>query len=264
VSDLRARLTHRSRAAQRDLRNLILGRRRSPKTVREDVAAMYLRGSGIEIGALNFPLRVPRGVRVRYVDYLPAETLREHHAHLLAAGRHLTLPDVVDDGERLAGFGDGELDFVIANHFIEHAEDPIATLGAHLRVLRPGGVLYMAVPDKRRSFDVDRPVTSLEHLVTDHVEGPQTSRTAHYEEWARLVDRVADDEVARHAADLATRRFSIHFHVWTPRAYAEMLTYCQDAGFPLELELLQRNEHEFLTVLRKTSGVAPQLCGRPV
>jgi SAM-dependent methyltransferase len=256
--DLRAKLTHRSRTARREVRDRILGSDRDPKTFREDVALAYLRGSGIEIGALNFRLRVPRGVTVRYVDYLPADTLRDHHAHLIAAGQQLTFPDVVDDGERLERFADGELDFVIANHFIEHAEDPIATLQTHVRVLRPGGIIYMAVPDKRRSFDVGRPVTTLEHLVTDHVEGPQTSRAAHYEEWARLVDRVPEDRVADHAADLATRRFSIHFHVWTPAAYVEMISYCQGAGLAVELELLQRNEHEFLTVLRKTSRAPPK------
>ena len=36
----------------------------------EHAAAVYLKGSGIEIGALNLPLRVPPSARVRYVDYL--------------------------------------------------------------------------------------------------------------------------------------------------------------------------------------------------
>jgi hypothetical protein len=35
---------------------------------------------------------------------------------------------VVDDGTRLASFADGSLDFVIANHMLEHFEDPIAAL----------------------------------------------------------------------------------------------------------------------------------------
>lgn len=50
-----------------------------PKTAREDVAVAYLRGEGIEIGALDHPLRIPRGARVRYVDYLDLDDLDEAH-----------------------------------------------------------------------------------------------------------------------------------------------------------------------------------------
>jgi SAM-dependent methyltransferase len=221
---------------------------------REHAAAVYLTGSGIEIGALNLPLRVPPSARVRYVDYLPIETLREHHAHLIYTGQPLVAPDVVDDGERLESFPDKSLDFVIANHFIEHTEDPIRTLSAHLRVLRAGGILFMAVPDKRKTFDVDRPVTPLEHLVRDHTEGPENSHDAHYVEWASLVDKVPSDQVQRHANDLAERRFSIHFHTWTPGSYLQMLLHCQDTGMPIEIELMQQNDVEFLTVLRKTAA----------
>lgn len=221
---------------------------------REHAAAIYLKGSGIEIGALNLPLRVPPSTRVRYVDYLPIETLRQHHAHLLAEGQPLMTPDVVDDGERLGKFDDESLDFVIANHFIEHAEDPIRTLGAHLRVLRPGGILFMAVPDKRKTFDSARPVTSLEHLVRDHTEGPAISRDAHYIEWATLVANKPSDEIHSYANQLAEQGFSIHFHTWTPESYLRMLLHCQDDGMPIEIELLQQNEVEFLTVLRKTAG----------
>lgn len=219
--------------------------------MREDVARTYLRGVGIEIGALNLPLRVPPAVHVTYVDYLPIETLRVHHAHLLAAGSTLVAPDVVDDGERLESFADGSLDFVIANHFVEHSEDPIGTLAAHLRVVRPGGRLFMAVPDKRWTFDVDRPVTPLEHLVKDHADGPEGSREDHYREWARFVDKVPSEDVERHARDIARRRFSIHFHVFTPNSYVEMLAHCMASGLPMELEHFQQNESEFITVVRK-------------
>jgi SAM-dependent methyltransferase len=172
---------------------------------------------------------------------------------LLADGQELAAPDVVDDGERLESFVDQSLDFVVANHFIEHSEDPIGTLAAHLRVLRPGGVLFYAVPDKRWTFDVRRQVTALDHVIRDHQEGPEWSRHEHYLEWARFVDEVADADVERHAADVAARRFSIHFHVWTPPAYLEMLLYCQSSGLPFELELFQQNEGEFITLLRRRS-----------
>jgi SAM-dependent methyltransferase len=240
------------RGVKRRLRDLFFAFPPNRITAREDVARMWLEGSGIEIGALNTPLRVPPSVHVRYVDYLPIEELRQHHAHLLAVGSDLVAPDVVDDGERLSTFADESQDFVIANHFMEHSEDPIGTLAAHLRVIRPGGMLFHAVPDARRTFDWQRPVTPVEHLVRDHEEGPEASRQDHYREWAALVDKVAPEEVERHAAEIAARRFSIHFHVWTPAAYLEFLLHCQAVGLPLDLVFFRENDVELIAVMRRT------------
>jgi SAM-dependent methyltransferase len=219
--------------------------------LRDEVAARYVRGLGIEVGALHVPLKLPRRATVRYVDFLPIETLREHHAHLEDEGYTLTAPDIVDNGERLESFAAASLDFVVANHFIEHTEDPIGTLRNHLRVLRPGGILFMVVPDKRGTFDQPRDLTQLEHLIRDNVEGPEWSRDEHYREWARHVDQKQGAEVEDHAQHLAASRFSIHFHVWTPSAYLAMLLYCQQLGMPFEIELIQGNGPEFITVLRK-------------
>ncbi len=40
---------------------------------------MYLQEEGIEIGGLHNPLEVPLGVRVRYVDRLPVDRLRQEY-----------------------------------------------------------------------------------------------------------------------------------------------------------------------------------------
>jgi SAM-dependent methyltransferase len=262
-------LIRRSAAVGRKVRQRVLGPNRvadgqtpSPDTppnpsrvdVRRNIARHYLRGSGIEIGALNLPLATPSWVNVRYVDYLPIETLREHHVHLLQAGETLVAPDVVDDGEKLETFPDESLDFVIANHFIEHSEDPIRTLASHLRVIRPGGILFLGVPDKRHTFDHLRPVTPLEHLIRDHEQGPQVSRRAHYLEWSRLVDKIPADQVEAHASEQEARRFSIHFHVFTPDAFLQLLLHCRATGLPIEVELFRQNEVEFIVVLRKSAG----------
>src|SRR5437868_3415445 len=83
---------------------------------RADVARVYLRGQGIEIGALHRPLRVPRKARVSYLDRLPRADLYRQYPTL--AGHHFVPVDIVDDAERLARVADGSQDFVIANHFL--------------------------------------------------------------------------------------------------------------------------------------------------
>ncbi len=233
--------------AKRAVRRFAIAEERRHAGVRRRLADQYLAGSGLEIGALHMPLRVPRGASVRYVDRCGIVELRRHYPELDDVD--LVSPDVIDDGETLATVADASVDFVIANHMIEHCEDPIGTLSSHLRVLRPGGVLYMAVPDCRRTFDRDRPITPLAHLERDHEAGPAVSRRTHYEEWARFVDRVSDDDVSRRAEELDRRNYSIHFHVWTPAAFLELLCRCRSAfALPLEVEAVERNDHEFIVV----------------
>jgi predicted SAM-dependent methyltransferase len=219
-------------------------------SARMRIAKRYLSGDGIEIGALHNPLPMPRAARVRYVDRFPVAELRSHYPEL--EHEPLVEVDVLDDGERLATIADSSLDFVVANHFLEHTQDPVGTLVNALRVLRPGGVFYLAVPDKRHTFDSDRPVTEFEHVLRDFDEGPEVSRREHFEEWARLVDRVPEDDVHRRAAQLMEQDYSIHFHVWTQREALELLTTSRERlDLDFEIELMERIEYEVVFVLRK-------------
>ncbi|HXR28587.1 MAG TPA: methyltransferase domain-containing protein [Solirubrobacteraceae bacterium] len=223
---------------------------------RRRLARRYLRGEGLEVGALHAPLWMPAGARVRYVDRMDVRALREHYPEL--ASEELVAVDVIDDGERLGTQADASADFIIANHFIEHTEDPLGTLASHLRVLRPGGILYLAVPDRRRTFDSARQATPLAHLLADHSEGPARSRRAHQEEWARLVDKVPETEVPARVAALEEADYSIHYHVWAPWEFREMLDHAREVGqLPFTIEAVQPNEHEFIVILRRTPVPGP-------
>ena len=119
----------------------------------------HLRGHGLEIGALHTPFNVPRGVEVKYVDRLDADELRRHYPEL--ADEHFVRVDIVDDAETLATVAEASQDFVIASHVLEHCENPIGAIRTWLRVLKPGGVILLIVPDKRFTFDKVRPMTTL-------------------------------------------------------------------------------------------------------
>jgi SAM-dependent methyltransferase len=224
----------------------------NPFEERRQLAASRLRGHGLEIGALHRPLPVPDGTVVRYVDRLDVAGLREQYPELV--GEPLVEVDILDDGERLDSVADGSQAFVIANHFLEHCEDPIGALGTLLRVTRPGGHVYLAVPDKRHTFDVRRPVTTIDHLRRDHTEGPAWSRAGHYEEYARLVDGIADEAAAReHARRLQERAYSIHFHVWTTADLLRFVLWAGDTfALPFELDLAVRNAEETILLLERT------------
>ncbi len=216
--------------------------------LREVLARSYLQGQGLEIGGLHNPLKVPRSVQVTYVDRLPVAELRRHYPEL--EGQPFVPVHVQDDGERLAKFADASQDFVIANHFLEHCQDPIGAMESFFRVLKPGGVLYLAVPDKRYTFDRDRPVTPIEHLIRDREEGPAWSKRQHFEEWTRLVNKVMDDaEAEEEITRLTALDYSIHYHVWTQVEFRELVLFMQ-RRLRFEVELFLKNGEEMIVVLR--------------
>lgn len=213
---------------------------------RASLAHTYLRGRGIEIGALHRPLPLSPGAVVQYVDRLPNAGLRKHYPEL--DSEKLVDVDIVDDGEILSLIPDASQDFVIANHLLEHCEDPIGACMAFFRVCKPCGIVYMAIPDKRHSFDRNRHVTPLSHLIEDHLFGPHQSREAHYREWVRLVENLSDPLQAQAQFDHLTRiGYRIHFHVWTQREMFELITYLQSTiAFEVMAFLAQDNECIFI------------------
>ena len=67
----------------------------------------------------------------------------------------------------------GSFDAMILSHVLEHSPDPIGLLKSAAVLLRDGGVLSLANPDKRYCFDALKPVTGLGEWIEAHVEGRQ-------------------------------------------------------------------------------------------
>jgi predicted SAM-dependent methyltransferase len=230
------------------VRDHVIARPGDHKDVREDVAAGFLRGEGLEVGALNFPLRLPRSARARYVDRQPYEDLVAAYGAMYP-DTAIVAPDVIDDGERLITFADASVDFIVANHMLEHTEDPVGTIAAHLRVVRPGGILFYALPDADHTpFDRDRQRTTVEHVLRDHREGPRSSRREHYREWVRLAERFSEEDIEARVDQLEAANANIHFHVWELRTFAALLA---ELELPFDVELLRQNHAEFLAILRR-------------
>lgn len=216
-------------------------------------AVTYLKGSGIEIGALHRPLVVPAGIEVKYLDRYNVEDLRKHYPEL--AELPLVEVDIVDDGETMKTVEKESQDFVIANHFIEHCQDPISTIKNMLRVIKPGGIIYMAIPDKRYTFDKKRPLTPFNHVLTDHEKGPEKSKRQHFEEWVSLVKDVPSAEVDTEAQKLIDEDYSIHFHVWDQANMRDFFAQLQQtAQLPIEIEMMIQNNEEVIFILRKTGA----------
>jgi SAM-dependent methyltransferase len=216
--------------------------------LREQLARKYLSGKGIEVGAMNAPLVVPETASVSYADWSPGDQLAALHNNLTS----ITRPDIVTDIESMDGIGDGSQDFIIANHVIEHVENPFRAVASVMRVLRSGGIAFITIPDKRFTFDKTRDLTPLDHLIRDYREGPEWSRQGHYEDWVHHIDQLPAADIGPRMAQLTRDRPDIHFHVWDQSTMTEMFTHL--ASLPemsFDIEHSQFNRSEVIWILRK-------------
>lgn len=183
----------------------------------------YLKGRGIEIGALwrRFPL--PSRAHAWYVDHLDATDLEEHYPELRG---QILAPDLIAEATRLP-VPPGSLDFVIASHVIEHLPFPLQALRAWYEALAPGGVLLLRVPDKRYTFDKTRTRTPLARLVDEYNDPSLFRARDHFADWVRHIGGFTPGtpEFERNLDDLMRRNYSIHFHVWTDVDMREILEF---------------------------------------
>jgi len=220
---------------------------------RRRLSDTFVAGDGIEIGALHQPLALGPRARVRYVDRLPVEQLRRHYPELADYG--LVDVDIIDDGEVLSTLPPASLDFIIANHMLEHCENPVGTLRNHLAKVVPGGILYYAVPDKDQCFDRPRMLTTFEHLLADDRDGPAASREAHFREWVTLVNRELDPaQAAEQMRQLMQMNYSIHFHTWDAASFQDFLARVGEfVADRFSVEHYAQNNAEIIAILRKAA-----------
>jgi hypothetical protein len=186
----------------------------------------FVFGTGIEVGAGSRPFPLPKSAVCRYGDIRDRASLRGYFSTNRVTADH-TL-----DAQTFAGIPDNVYDYVISAHVIEHLEDPIGAIKNSLRVLKPGGVLLLAVPDRRYTFDRLRPGTPLEHILQDFQDGGLSTRLDAYKEHARYVHPaitgilLSDDLIENDAARIMAAKMDAHFHCWTTDEFRDVLSYC--------------------------------------
>ncbi len=221
--------------------------------------AACLVGTGIELGALHRPIPVGKGSRVLYADRLSHDELRREYPEL--SSETMVVPDILTDAETLANVDAASMDFLIAAHVIEHMRNPIGALRAWARVVRPGGLLYLIVPDKRATFDAHRTRTSLEHLILDADRPSEERDFEHYLDWAVHVLWKKGREALHEAEGLWRARHSIHFHVFQPDDVVALVTWVGEAVAPLSIvegPARSPDDDEFHVLLRVGGGREPQ------
>jgi predicted SAM-dependent methyltransferase len=132
-----------------------------------------IKGRGIEFGPLSRPLVRKNDTEVYFIDHCTTDELREKYANVEDAHvDNIQNVDFVSSGQPLTELISEKLplDFIVASHVIEHVPDLIGWLFEMQNCLRPGGKLYLVIPDKRFTFDVKRRTSSFHEILTAYTE----------------------------------------------------------------------------------------------
>jgi SAM-dependent methyltransferase len=215
-----------------------------------DVAASF----GLELGPLTSPVVTRDMGRVHYLDHVDTAALRARYATHdgFDVDAIVAIDHVIGDGTIASAVGEAApFDYVVASHVIEHVPDPLRWLDDIHSVLRPGGIVALAVPDHRRCFDALRSPTVAADIVAAHLTGSTTPTARqvydHYAgavawhghiawteepDFAELVPVHSEDEaLARARAVVATGEYDdVHCWVFTPRSFTTVFEAQQRRG----------------------------------
>ena len=222
---------------------------RSVEDPRAYLSRRYLFGRGIEVGALDHPTPLSRGSEVEYADRLTTNDLSLHYPEIERS--KLAPVGLIGNCEYLDTLSDGRKDFVIANHFLEHCQNPLGTLLSFARTLKASGRILLTLPHRERTFDAQRSPSTQDHFLMDLADGGISTRYEHFYEWVTLVNRHLGSGAADEAVLLMRQGYSIHYHAWTTNEFLDFVRFASNA-LPIVFDVVAclENEAEFICVLQ--------------
>jgi hypothetical protein len=232
-------------------------------------------GRVLEIGAFDNPtFRREAGDHVRYLDYFSTEELRVAHA-----GNPRRDPagavdvDFVVKSSDFAGVVAGPYDLAVANHVVEHIPDLVHWFAQLTGLLAEGGRVFLAVPDRRYTFDYFRKESNAVQVLRAHREqldkpdAWQLAENFYYHQkvdlaalWEgvlpeRFTPRFSLAEALRRAEAQAAKYVACHCWVFTPPSFRALLNDLHSAGvLDLAVEHMdgpRPGTNEFWVLLRR-------------
>lgn len=251
---------------------------------------------GLEIGPLNKPVvtKYESNGMIKYVDHKTTEDLRKKYANdkSVDVAEIVSIDYVWGVNTLLELVAGDQFHYVIASHVIEHVPDMIGWLKEVADVLKDNGILSLAIPDKRYTFDCLRELTTPGMLIEanlrqyrrpcpqavfDHVSH-FTSVTAE-EAWKGLNIKTMQpthslNDAYRLAKDcfLNDHYHDVHVNIFTPLSFLNLLEKLSHLGL---IDYIVKDFHDttlntfefFVSLERvprdsvKDEALAPQLRG---
>lgn len=129
---------------------------------------------GLEIGPSLRPCAPKsKGYHVEIVDFLSKQELVDRYAAMGLDTSRIEEVDYIWDGRSYSEVTGktSSYDYIIASHVIEHVPNFIGFLQDCSNMLKPNGILSLAVPDKRYTLDHFRMVTTAQKVINDYLSG---------------------------------------------------------------------------------------------
>lgn len=214
-------------------------------------------GKGIEIGAFEHPAPLSRNCHTYYVDAItPAQAATLFPE--IDAGALVTPDYVVDVSTSGLGiFAGNQWDYAIACHVIEHLPNPAQFIGEMFRIVPAGGMVVIAAPDKRFTFDHSRPETPVELLQSYFLNG-RTVSPDDYLDISRYV-HPADMQMSENERKVRLQNYynrREHLNVWTSSGFREFLTVAlgwnEVVAAPVYEVMGEENRFEYFGVWQKS------------
>lgn len=146
----------------------------------------------------------------------------------------------IAEASDLSKIPDNKYDFLISSHCLEHCANALKTVQEWVRVVKPGGIVLMILPNKNFTFDHNRNLTTFDHLVSDFNQNIGEDDLTHLEEILALHDLEMDKQAgtkeefkARSLNNKENR--CLHHHVFDLDLLEKSFDFCGVATIHREL-----------------------------
>lgn len=222
-----------------------------------EIMLSQLEGSGIEFGAANNPLPVPLHVSCEYADIVT--DTNSIYTNYFGKDSEFVPIRYKTSLDSMEGILDSSLDFIIAGHVIEHLPNPLLVLEKSWQKLKNKGKLVLIIPHRDYTFDKNRELTRLQHLIEDYDKPSKERDILHYLEFfSKAINFIKPiEEIYEVVKDVyENNAYDLHYHTWTEDSFKKMIEYFTNNKFPFEMIwshdcLVHAEGNEFYIILEK-------------
>lgn len=209
-------------------------------------------GLGLEIGPSYAPVTPKsKGWNCHVLDHMSADELKLKYGSGVPIYK-IEDVDFIWSGQSYKDLvGDNRYDYIIASHVIEHVPNMIGFLEDCRSILKPNGVLSLAVPDMRFCFDCLRSVSGVGDVIDAHLLDRKSNSPGRvYDYFSKAVlwgdaylwsEETLDglrfmnsEEFARFAFSQALHKgamYDVHCWTFTPSSFRLLLHSLKKLGF---------------------------------
>jgi len=171
-------------------------------------------GTGLEIGALDKPAVTKKEADIYYADLMPTGKLIQSFKKdpNVDKGGIVNVNYAIGSGGLKEAIKDRKFNYVVASHVIEHVPDPIRWFSEIYGLLEKDGILSLAVPDKRYTFDICRNLSRPAEIIGAHLDRlTRPSSEAMYD----FTTESRQDVESKSVWGTPKKDFSLNKHFWT-------------------------------------------------